>query len=71
MNLGYTKILLLQNDLNLEVSTVISTYTYEIGLLGGQYSYSSAIGLFNNLVNITVLLIANYISRKVSETSLV
>ena len=71
MNLGYTKILLLQNDLNLEVSTVISTYTYEIGLLGGQYSYSSAIGLFNNIVNITVLLIANYISRKVSETSLV
>ena len=71
MNLGYTKILLLQNDLNLEVSTVISTYTYEIGLLGGQYSYSSAIGLFNNIVNITVLLIANYISKKVSETSLV
>ena len=71
MSLGYTKILLLQNDLNLEVSTTISTYTYEIGLLGGQYSYSSAIGLFNNIVNIIVLLIANYISKKVSETSLI
>lgn len=71
MNLGYTKILLLQNDLNMEVSTVISTYTYEIGLLGGQYSYSAAIGLFNNIVNIIVLLIANFIAKKVSETSLI
>ena len=70
MSLGYTKILLLQNDLNLDVSTVISTYTYEIGLVGGQYSYSAAIGLFNNIVNIIVLLIANQIAKRVSETSL-
>ena len=71
MSLGYTKILLLQNDLNLSASTVISTYNYEIGLIGGQYSYSAAIGLFNNVVNIVVMLIANWISKKVSETSLV
>ena len=71
MSLGYTKILLLQNDLNLEVSTVISTYTYEIGLVGGQYSYSAAIGLFNNIVNIIVLLIMNQVAKKVSETSLI
>lgn len=70
LNVGYTKILLLQNDLNLETSSVISTYTYEIGLIGGQYSYSSAIGLFNNIVNIIVMLIANRISKKVSEISL-
>ena len=70
MSVGYTKILLLQNDLNLEVSSVISTYTYEIGLIGGQYSYSAAIGLFNNLVNITVLLIVNQISKKLSDISL-
>lgn len=70
MNLGYTKILLLQNDLNLEVSTVISTYTYEIGLIGGQYSYSAAIGLFNNIVNIIILLIANQISKRVAEIGL-
>ncbi len=67
---GYTKVLLLQNDLNLDTSTVISTYTYEIGLLGGQFSYSSAIGLFNNLVNIVLLLTVNKIAAKVSETSL-
>ena len=70
MSVGYSKILLLQNDLNLEVSSVISTYTYQIGIVGGQYSYSTAIGLFNNLVNITVLLIANTITKKVTETSL-
>lgn len=70
MSLGHSKILLLQNDLNLQTSTVISTYTYEIGLVGNQYSYSSAIGLFNNLINIAVVLIANQIAKKVSETSL-
>lgn len=70
LGVGYSKVLLLQNDMNLETSTVIATYTYEIGLLGGQYSYSSAIGLFNNLVNIALLLITNKITKKVSETSL-
>ena len=67
---GFTKVLLLQNNLNLDTSTVISTYTYEIGLIGGQFSYSAAIGLFNNLINIALLLITNQISKKVSETSL-
>ena len=71
MSVGYTKILLLQNDLNLEVSSVISSYTYEIGLVGGQYSYSAAIGLFNNLVNVTVLIIVNQISKKLSDISLI
>jgi putative aldouronate transport system permease protein len=70
MNVGYTKILLLQNDLNLDRSNVISTFTYEIGLIGGQYSYSSAIGLFNNIINIIVLLIANKVMKKLTETSL-
>ncbi|MBQ8233286.1 MAG: sugar ABC transporter permease [Lachnospiraceae bacterium] len=70
MSVGYTKILLLQNDLNLDTSSVISTYTYEIGLIGGQYSYSSAIGLFNNIINILVLLIANTVTKKLTDTSL-
>ena len=70
MNVGYSKIYLLQNDLNLDVSSVISTYTYQIGLIGGQYSYSSAIGLFNNVVNIITLLIVNQITKRLSETSL-
>ena len=67
---GFTKVLLLQTDLNLDTSSVISTYTYSIGLLGGQFSYSAAIGLVNKLVNIPLLLIVNKISKKVSETSL-
>lgn len=70
LNLGYTKILLLQNDLNLETSRVISTYVYEIGVLGGQFSYSTAIGLFNNLINVTVLLLANAAAKKFTDTSL-
>ena len=70
LGVGYTKVLLLQNDMNLETSTVIGTYTYEIGLLGGQFSYSTAIGLFNNLVNIALLLITNWICGRATETSL-
>ena len=66
LSVGFEKIFLLQNDLNLETSRVISTYVYEIGLVGGQYSYSTAIGLFNNVVNIVILLIANKIAKKAS-----
>lgn len=70
LSVGFEKIYLLQNALNLETSSVISTYTYEIGLLGGQFSYSTAIGLFNNLVNIIMLFVVNKISKKVSGTGL-
>jgi len=70
LSVGFEKILLLQTDLNLEVSKVISTYVYDIGLLGGQFSYSTAIGLFNTLMNITVLIIANTIVKKLSGTGI-
>lgn len=70
ISVGYEKVYLLQNDLNLEVSEVISTYVYKRGILNTSYSYSAAVGLFNNVVNVTMLLIANKISSKVSETSL-
>ena len=70
LSVGFEKIFLLQNDLNLEVSRVISTYTYEIGLLGGQLSYSTAIGLFNNVVNLIILAIVNRVSDKVSGMSI-
>ena len=69
-NLGFEKIFLLQNPLNLSTSEVISTYVYRIGLLGAQFSYSTAIGLFNTVCNLILLLIVNRISAKVSETSL-
>lgn len=68
MNIGFEKVLLLQNSLNLSASQVISTYVYEVGLRGGQYSYSSAIGLFNNIVNIVLLVIVNFIANKASGT---
>lgn len=70
LSVGYSKIFLLQNDLNLDASQVISTYVYNIGLIGGQYSYSTAISLFNNIANIIVLLIANRIVKTVTDTGL-
>ncbi|MBQ3079485.1 MAG: sugar ABC transporter permease [Clostridia bacterium] len=70
LNVGFEKVYLLQNDLNRDVSEVISTYTYRLGILGGQFSLTTAIGLFNNIINAIVLLLVNGISRKVSDTSL-
>lgn len=70
LSVGFEKIFLLQNNLNLETSRVISTYTYEVGLVSGQFSYSAAIGLFNNIVNVIMLSIVNAISKKVSEVGL-
>ena len=63
-------ILLLQNQLNMETSDVISTYVYRIGILDAQYSYTTAIGLFNSVVNVIVLVIVNTIAGKLSDTSL-
>ncbi|MBR4060154.1 MAG: sugar ABC transporter permease [Lachnospiraceae bacterium] len=69
-SVGYEKAYLLQTSLNVEVSEIISTYVYKRGIVDASYSFSTAVGLFNNLINITMLCIANAISRKVSETSL-
>lgn len=70
LGLGHTKILLLQNDLNLETSQVISTYIYEIGLKSAKFSYASAIGLFNTLVSICVLLFVNALTKKLTNVGL-
>lgn len=70
LSVGFEKIYLLQNSLNLSVAQVISTYTYELGLKGGQYSYSTAIGLFNTVVNILLLIIVNIVAKKVTDISL-
>lgn len=70
MNVGFEKVLLMQNDLNRSVSDIIGTYVYDIGITQAQYSYSAAIGLFNSVVNAILLIIANQISKRVSETSL-
>lgn len=70
MNVGFEKAFLLQNTLNGSTSELISTYVYKIGLVKSQYSLSAAIGMFNNVINMILLLAVNAISRKVSENSL-
>lgn len=73
MNVGFEKTYLMQNDLNLVTSEVISTYVFKIGISGttvSDYSYSTAIGLFNSVVNMLMLAFVNAIAHKVSEVSL-
>ena len=70
MSVGFEKVYLMQNSLNSSVSEVIATYTYKIGIINGQYSYSTAIGLFNTLVNFVFLITANAIAKRVSDTSI-
>lgn len=71
MSVGFEKIYLLQNTLNLSTSEIISTYVYKMGLVSNQYSLSAAIGLFNNVINLILLLLVNWLSKKLSDTSLV
>ena len=54
----------------LSVADVISTYTYRQGLAGGQFSYATAVGLFNSVINLVFLVVANYGSRKLTDSSL-
>ena len=70
MSVGSEKILLMYNESTYEVADVISTYVYRRGLLEFSYSFSSAVGLFNNIINFILVNLANTVSRKVTETSL-
>jgi len=70
LTVGFEKVFLMQNSLNISVSEVISTYTFKIGLRSNQFSLGSAIGLFNTAVNFVFLTIFNFISKKVSGISL-
>ena len=70
LSVGFEKVYLLQNPLNLPASRTISTYVYEMGIEGGQFSYSSAIGLFNNLVNVVIIIAVNKISKTVTDVGL-
>lgn len=69
-NLGFEKVLLMQTDLNLQTSEVIQTYVYKAGLQQAQFSYSAAIGLFNSLINLLLLLTFNWIARRANQSSL-
>ena len=70
MSVGFDKSYLMMNDLNMDVSEVIATYTYKMGLLSGKYSYSSAISLFNNVINFVFLTAVNKLSKLISGNSL-
>ena len=70
MNVGFEKVYLLMNDLNRSSAEVISTYTYKVGLIQSDFSYSTAIGLFNSCINLVFLMIVNKVTDKLSNTSL-
>ncbi len=70
MSVGYEKTLLIYNPTNYAVSDIISTYNYRMGLERGDWSYATAIGLFNSVVNCILLVISNKLSKKYTENSL-
>ncbi|HML45211.1 MAG TPA: ABC transporter permease subunit [Clostridia bacterium] len=70
MSVGFEKVFLMQNSLNLNVSEVISTYVYKVGLMSYQFSFSAAVGLLNSVVNCLLLLAVNWITRSLNQTSL-
>jgi len=72
MNVGFEKTYLMQNSLNISRSEVISTYVYKVGMVigTGDYPYSTAIGLFNSVINFIMLILVNSISKRLTESSL-
>jgi putative aldouronate transport system permease protein len=70
MSVGAEKVYLMQNNLNMLTSETISTYVYKIGLLSGQFSLSTAVGVFNSVVNFVLIVLVNKVAQKVGETSL-
>ena len=70
MAVGFEKIYLLQNPLNLSTSEIISTYVYKMGLLNANYSFATAVGLFNSVINLVLLVLVNAVARRISNNSL-
>jgi putative aldouronate transport system permease protein len=70
MSIGYEKVFLMQNGMNLQVSEIISTYVYKSGLMNAQYSFATAVGLFNSTVNLILLIVANTFAKRVSDITL-
>lgn len=70
MSVGFEKAFLMQNPLNAEVSEIIATYIYKVGLLSGQYGFSTAVGLFNSVINCILLLSVNKIAKKMGHSSI-
>lgn len=70
MSVGFEKVILMQNPLNMESSNVIATFVYQQGLLDAQYSFASAVGLFNSVINSILLISVNSIAKRLSNSSL-
>lgn len=70
MNVGFEKIILLYNPLTYETADVIASFVYRKGLIEFNYGYSTAVGLFNSVINFILVVTANKISRKLNDTSL-
>ncbi|WP_213578699.1 ABC transporter permease [Paenibacillus lautus] len=70
MSVGFETIYLMQNNLNLSVSEIISTYVYKVGLINSNYGFSTAIGLFNSVINLILLITANFTARKLTDSGL-
>ncbi len=70
MGADFEKVLLMQNASIMETADIIGTYTYRIGIQGSEFSISSAIGMFNSVVNLIMLVLVNSICRRISDTSL-
>ena len=67
MSVGYEKVYLMQNSLNISKSEVISTYLYKEGIGSNNFSYGSAVGLMNSLINLGLVLLVNWITNKISD----
>ena len=67
MSIGFEKAYALQTDMNLPASEILSTYVYKIGLLNGDYGYSTAVGLFNSVINVILLILVNQVVKKLND----
>ena len=70
MAVGFEKAYLMQTSLNISTSEIIATYVYKRGLLNSQFSFSATVGMFESVINLVLILTVNFISRKVSDSSL-
>jgi putative aldouronate transport system permease protein len=72
MDIGFEKTYLMQNNLNISQSEVISTYVYKVGLTigAGDFPFATAIGLFNSIINFILLILVNYSAKKINNNSL-
>lgn len=70
INIGYEKVLLMQNPLNISASEVLSTFIYKVGMINSDYGYATAVGLFNSVISMILLFVANRVCRKIADYSL-